>query len=73
MRFDPLTTYSSMVPGVLYYVPGGFCLPPQQRVSQVDALPEPVTPPATPAPGAGAGLWTSLWNAYASAFSLAPR
>ena len=73
MRFDPLTTYSSMIPGALHYVPGGFYLPPQRRMSRMDAPPEPAAPRPTRAPKAGAGLWTSLWNAYAAAFSLAPR
>jgi len=73
MQFDPLTTYSSMVPGVLYYVPGGFCLPPQRRMSQVDALPEPAPHRPTLAVSAKDGIWTSLWKTYAAAFTLAWR
>ena len=73
MRFEPLTTYSSMVPGVLYYVPGGFRLAPQRRMSQVDALPERVKPHPMQASNAGDSIWSSLWKTYAAAFSLALR
>ena len=73
MRFDPLATYSSMVPGILYCVPGGFYPPPQRRTSQMDALPEPATPRQGRAANASDGFWTSLWRTYAAAFSLARR
>ena len=73
MRFDPLTTYSSMVPGVLYYVPGGFCIPPQRLMSQVDALPEPAPHRSTLPVSAKDGIWTSLCKTYGAAFTLAWR
>jgi hypothetical protein len=73
MRFDPLATYSSMIPGVLHYVPGGFCLPPRRSVSQVDALPEPAPRRPSLAITAEDGVWTTLWKTYAQVFTLAWR
>ena len=40
MKQDPLITYSSLIPGVLYTLPGGFNLPPRERIRYEDAPPE---------------------------------
>ena len=71
MRFDPLTTYSSLIPGALHYVPGGLCLPPQARMRNEDALPDQTAPRLTRSVKAKDGIWASLWKTCAAAFSLA--
>ncbi len=73
MQFDPLTTHSSMISGALHYVPGGLSLPPQRRMSHVDALPEPAPRRPTLAVSAKDGIWTGLWKTYAATFTLAWR
>ncbi len=40
MQFDPLTTYSTLIPGGLHYIPGGLNLPAQSRMNVEDAQPE---------------------------------
>ncbi len=40
MQFDPLTTYSTLIPGGLHYIPGGLNLPAQSRMNVEDARPE---------------------------------
>ncbi len=44
MQFDPLTTYSTLIPGGLHYIPGGLNLPAHSRMNVEDAQPE--SPPA---------------------------
>jgi hypothetical protein len=41
MRQDPLITYSSLIPGGLHYIPGGFDPPTHKRIRPEDLRPEP--------------------------------
>lgn len=44
MQFDPLTTYSTLIPGGLHYIPGGLNLPAHSRMNVEGAQAE--SPPA---------------------------
>ena len=41
MKQDPLITYSSLIPGGLHYIPGGFDQPTHKRIRPTDLPPEP--------------------------------
>ena len=54
MKQDALITYSSLIPGGLHYIPGGFDPPVQKRIRPEDLPPEPLvrtrrSPPTPPA------------------------
>jgi hypothetical protein len=71
MPQDPLVTYSSLIPGVLLYVPGDFYPPPRKRIRYEDGPLEAPSPRSTLVNSPADGIWTRLWKTSAAFFSLA--
>ena len=40
MQFDPLTKYSTLIPGGLHYIPGGLNLPREKRMRNASSQPD---------------------------------
>ena len=40
MQFDPLTKYSTLIPGGLHYIPGGLNLPSEKRMRNESSQPD---------------------------------
>src|SRR5262249_30365994 len=40
MQFDPLTKYSTLIPGGLHYIPGGLNLPKEKRIGNESSQPD---------------------------------
>jgi hypothetical protein len=40
MQFDPLTKYSTLIPGGLHYIPGGLNLPREKRIRNESSQPD---------------------------------
>ena len=40
MQFDPLTMYSTLIPGGLHYIPGGLNLPREKRMRNESSQPD---------------------------------
>ena len=71
MQFDPLTKYSTLIPGGLHYIPGGFDQPTHKRIRPEDLRPEPPSPRSTLTTSSADDAEAHLRKIYAALFSLA--
>ena len=71
MKQDPLITYSSLIPGGLHYIPGGFDQPTDKRIRPEDIRPEPPRPRSTLTTSSADDAGARLRKIYAALFSLA--
>jgi len=71
MKQDPLITYSSLIPGGLHYIPGGFDQPTHRRIRPEALRPEPPSPGSTLTTSSADDAEARLRKIYAALFSWA--